>query len=291
MIDISIIIVSYNTREFLKNCLLSIKRHCKLNYEIIVIDNCSIDGSSEMVDKEFKDTILLKNEKNIGFSKANNLGVKKANGKYILFLNPDTEIKEKSLELLFGFMEKNDKAGIVTCRVELPDGSLDDASHRGFPTPWNSFTHFSGISKIFSHSSFFNGYHLGWKNLNEIHEIDACAGAFMFTRKKAGEEVRWWDEDYFWYGEDLDFCYRLKQKGWKIYFIPSVSVLHYKGVSGGIKKHSKHVSTADDETRKLATNARFAAMKIFYSKHYKHKYPKIINWIILKGITLRSLFS
>ncbi|MCL5439113.1 MAG: glycosyltransferase family 2 protein [Patescibacteria group bacterium] len=291
MIDLSIVIVSYNTKEFLKKCLKSIKNNCRLNYEVIVVDNGSVDGSAEVIDKEFKNVILFQNAKNLGFSKANNIGIKKANGKYVLFLNSDTEIKQQTLEEIFEFMEKNKYVGVATCKVELPNGSLDDACHRGFPTPWNSFTHFSGISKIFPYSNLFNGYHLGWKNLNTIHEIDACAGAFMFTRKKAGDEIGWWDEDYFWYGEDLDFCYRLKKKGWKIYFIPSVSTLHYKGISGGIKNHSKHLSTADSETRKFATKARFDAMKIFYNKHYKNKYPKIVTWLILQGINLKYLMN
>lgn len=110
----------------------------------------------------------------------------------------------------------------------------------------------------------------------------------MLVRREAGEEVGWWDEDYFFYGEDLDFCYKLKEKGWKIYFVPTVSVLHHKGVTGGIRKESQHVTTADKETRLRATKARFDAMKIFYKKHYMDKYPEIVTWIVLQTINLKQ---
>lgn len=110
----------------------------------------------------------------------------------------------------------------------------------------------------------------------------------MLVRRVAGEEVRWWDEDYFFYGEDIDFCYMLKEKGWKVYYVPNVSITHYKGVSGGIKTVSKEITTANEATKKRATESRFNAMRIFYRKHYKEKYPWIINFLVDKGITLRE---
>lgn len=289
MIDLSIIIVSYNTKEFLKECLISIFNNKEnLNIEIIVIDNASSDGSVDLIKKEFPKTILIQNKKNLGFAKANNLGIKKAKGKYVLFLNSDTVLRSNVLETIFEFMEKHSKVGATTCKVELLDGQLDDACHRGFPTPWNAFCHFSGLAKLPLFKKIFRGYSLGWADLGKIHEIDACAGAFMFVRKTTGQEIKWWDEDYFWYGEDLDFCFKLKAKDWKIYFIPTVSILHYKGVSGGIKDASRDLTTADQETKKMAKKARFDAMRIFYKKHYLKKYPKIITWLVLKGINFKE---
>lgn len=289
MLDLSIIIVSYNTRELLKECLLSIKNSLSktIDYELIVVDNASTDGSPDLLREECKDIGVLENKKNLGFSKANNQGVKRAKGRYLLFLNPDTVVYEGVLEALVVFMESKEDAGAATCRVELPNGMLDDASHRGFPTPWNAFCYFSGLSKLFPQSRLFSGYNLGWMDRKRIHEIDACAGAFMFVRREAGEDVGWWDEDFFWYGEDLDFCYRLKQKNWKIYFIPIVKILHYKGVSGGIKEISIHLTTADEKTRKVATKARFEATKLFYRKHYMEKYPPFVTWVVFLGIHLR----
>ena len=285
---LSIIIVSYNTKNFIKKCLNSIYETIdknKISFEVIVIDNDSEDDSAEMVAKEFSQILLIDNRENIGFSKANNQGIKKAKGDYLFFLNPDTELKENSLATLIEFLEDHGEAGAVTSRVELPNGVLDDASHRGFPTPWNSLCYFLGLSNLFPKIPLFSGYTMGFKDLRTIHEIDACAGAVMLVRWKAGEEVGWWDEDFFWYGEDLDFCYRLKKKGWKIYFVPTVLVVHYKGVSGGIKNISKDISSATRETKIRSTQARFNAMRIFYNKHYKKQYPPIMSFFVLKSIS------
>lgn len=288
MVDLSIIIVSYNTKDFLFRCLKSVFENAPKAYtwEIIVVDNASTDGSIDVI-KSSK-LKIISNEKNVGFSKANNIGVKEAKGRYILFLNSDTVVYPNTLEQMIKFVDAHKEAGAATCKVKLLNGKLDDACHRGFPTLWNSFCHFTGLSRLFIGKKLFGGYNLGWIKLRKIHQIDACAGAFMIVRKEAGVEVGWWDEDYFWYGDDLDFCYRLKEKGWKIYFVPTVSIIHYKGVSGGIKKVSKNLTTADLKTKKLAQKARFEAMRIFYSKHYRDKYPKLLSWIVDKGIFLRE---
>lgn len=295
MVDVSIIVLSFNTKELTKECLRSIVDSIfDVSYEIIVIDNASVDGSAEEIkqlevktqSKNIKFKHIL-NSENVGYSRANNQGVKIAEGQQILFLNSDTVVYRGTVETMARFMEKHKDAGAATCLVELPDGKLDDSSHRGFPTPWRAFSHFSGLSKLFPKSKQFAGYSLGWMDLNQTHEIDSCAGAFMIVRREAGEQVGWWDEDFFWYGDDLDFCYRLKQKGWKIFFVPQVKILHYKGVSGGIKKISQHLTNATKETRAKATDARFKAMKIFYEKHYSNKYSSIVRWIIMKAINIK----
>ncbi|MCL5435174.1 MAG: glycosyltransferase family 2 protein [Patescibacteria group bacterium] len=292
MVDLSIVIVSYNTKDFLNNCLESVQKTAKdFTYEIIVVDNASKDGSVGLVRKKFKDVTLITNKENLGFSKANNLGVKKSSGRYVLFLNSDTVVYPNTLKYMIDFMDKEKEAGAVTCKLEMPSGKIDDASHRGFPTPWNAFTHFSGASKLLGKTKIFGGYNLGYLNLSKTHEIDALAGAFMLVRRKAGEDAGWWDEDYFFYGEDIDFCYILKQKGWKIYYVPEVSILHYKGVTGGIKKHSKHITTADEETRVKSQKERFRAMRLFYKKHYEQKYPWVVTRLVYFGISLKQLIS
>lgn len=290
MLDLAIIIVNYNTKEFLRKCLTSIAGNVRnVQYEVIVVDNNSSDKSCEMVRKEFPKIKLIANKENKGFSRANNQGIKiSEESRYILFLNPDTVIRKQTIEEMIGFMNVHRDAGASTCKLVVANGKIDDASHRGFPTPWNSLCHFSGLSKMFPWSRVFAGYNLGWMNLEKTHEIDALAGAFMLVRRSAGEEVKWWDEDYFFYGEDIDFCYMLKQKGWKIYYVPTASITHYKGVSGGIKAVSKEITTASEETKKRATKWRFRAMRIFYKKHYQQKYPWIVNRLISTGISLRE---
>jgi hypothetical protein len=286
--DLSIIIVSFNTRELLLSCLESIlKTVKKSSYEIIVVDNGSSDGTVDaLLRTSWKNLVVIANKENLGFSKANNIGVKRAKSRYILFLNPDTLVFEGTIDGMVEFMDSQKDAGAATCFVELPNGKIDDASHRGFPTPLRAFFHLSHISDLFPKSSFFNGYHLGYQNLDKVHEIEACAGAFLMVREEAGCEIGWWDEDFFWYGEDIDFCYRLKEKGWKIYFVPDFKIIHYKGVSGGIKSISKHLSTASKQTQHRARRARFEAMRLFYNKHCRSRYPRIVNLIVDLGIFL-----
>jgi len=293
--NLSIIIVSFNTKNLLLDCITSIEKTVKKNtYEVIVVDNVSTDGTREEIEKLSKRKKYLKvilNKENEGFSKANNRGVRLSSGKYILFLNPDMIMYDDTIDGMVEFVEKNEKAGAATCFLSLPNGKLDDAAHRGFPTPWRAFSHFSGLSRIFPKSKLFSGYSLSHMDITKTHEIEALAGAFMLLPRVAGDEVNWWDEDYFWYGEDLDFCYRLKKKGWKIYFVPKYKALHFKGASGGIKKTTKNLTTASEDTKRKAQQARFDAMRIFYRKHYNDKYPKFISGLVLKGIDIKHFVS
>jgi len=292
-ISLSIIIVNYNTGDFLYKCLESIKKSSfpQDKLEIIVVDNASSDHSANFLKKKRPDVVFIQNRRNVGFAKANNQAIKKAAGDYVLLLNPDTLLQKETLTVMFGLMERNLKIGVATSKVLLIDKTLDDACHRGFPTPWNAFCHFSGLSKLFPKSLLFDGYHLGYRDLDKIHEIDSCVGAFMFIRKRAGEDVNWLDEDYFWYGEDLDFCYRIKEKGWQVVFNPETEITHFKGISSGIKKHSRGISSASRKTRLLASRARFEVMRIFYRKHYLQKYPRFQTFLVLKGIQTAEYFT
>lgn len=287
-IDLSIIILNYNIRDLLRDCLQSVDRATKNNfaYETIVIDNASTDGSAAMIKKKFPKVRLIESKKNSGFAAGNNLGIPQAGGRYLLFLNPDTVVPPETLSVMIGFMDGNPKAGAATCRIELANGHLDDACHRGFPTPWNAFCHFSGLEKIFPKIKLFSGYSLGYLSLDSIHEIDSGCGAFLIVRRLVGEETGWWDEDYFFYGEDLDFCYRIKKAGWQIFYVPGTKIIHYKGASSGIKKHSQKISTANRETKLRSARASTQVMRIFYQKHYRDQYSKMVNWLVLKGIDL-----
>lgn len=297
MIDVSIVMVSYNTKDVLLECLTSLFTNIseKISFEVIISDNASSDGTVEEVQSaKFKGQNVnaklkvIQNAQNLGFSKANNIGIKHASGRYVLFLNSDTVMYKNTLETMVRFMDEHKDAGAATCRLDMPNGKMDDACHRGFPTPWNAFCHFSGLSTLFPKTKLFGGYNLMWMDMQKTHVIDAAAGAFLLVRREAGEQIGWWDEDYFFYGEDLDFCYMLKQHGWKVYFVPDVAILHYKGVSGGIKKISQEKTKANKETKLRATKARFDAMRIFYNKHYKNKYPRLITWLVMQGIALKQ---
>jgi len=245
------------------------------------MDNEKKKNKSSTISHQSLTIKLIENQRNLGFAKANNQGIKIAKGEYILFLNSDTVVLQNTIPFMLNYIKKHPQVGVATCRVELTDGSLDDACHRGFPTPWNAFCHFSGLERLFPHTKIFAGYLLGHLDLSKTHEIDSAVGAFMLVPKKIGEKIGWWDEDYFWYGEDIDFCYRIKEKGYKIMFVPKVKIIHYKGASSGIKKTKSKAGLA---TRKKAMLASTQAMRIFYQKHYLKKYPWLVSQMVLLAI-------
>lgn len=286
---LSIIIVNYNASKVLIPCLKSLEDYgswLKENCEVFVIDNASADDSVEQVRVQFPWVKLVANTENVGFSMANNQGLRQASGDYQLLLNPDTIVPQGTLQACLDFLKKHQDAGVVTCKVELANGHLDMDCHRGFPTPWASFTYFSGLEKLFPKSKLFGQYHQTWKDLSTTHEIDSAVGAFMMMPKKAIDEVGLLDERFFFYGEDLDWCYRFKEKSYKVYYYPDVKITHYKGYSSGMRKESREVTSATKQSRDKVVLASVEAMKLFYDKHYKGKYPAFITWKVYLGIWL-----
>jgi len=224
------------------------------------------------------------NSQNLGFSRANNKAIEKAKGKYILILNPDTKLQKDTLSKMINFMESEEDIGIATCRVELPNGKLDKDCRRHFPTPRRAFTHFFGLSRIFSGSKIFDQYYMGYIKESVEHEVDSCVGAFMFVRRSAIKKVGLFDEDFFFYGEDLDWCWRFKEAGYKIIYTPVTKIIHYKGAASGIKPLSAHLSKATIESKKKAVIESTRAMELFYEKHFVNKYPRLLTWMVISCV-------
>lgn len=292
-IDLSIIILNYNTRDLLERCLESIQKSKRNGfiYETIVVDNASKDRSSEMVKKKFTWVKLIENPGNYGFTKGNNVGMKVSGGRYILLLNSDTEVSPETLMTMINFMDKNKDVGLATCRVELADGRLDPACHRGFPTPWASFTYMTGLERVFPKSKIFGQYHQTFKDLNKPHEIDAPTGAFSFVRREATEQVGNLDESYFMYGEDLDWAYRIKKSGWQVWYSPETKVTHFKKQSGRSKEYTQEEKEEIKKIRKMTTKHFYDTMKTFYRKHYADKYPWLVNALVFLGIEVKRKLS
>ncbi len=280
MFKLSVVTVNYNAGDFLLKCLSSLEKVSgEVDLVVWIVDNDSHDESIKKAKDKFPQFHYLMNGENLGFGTANNIALKKIETEFILLLNPDCEVLPGTLKHMTQFMQDNPDVGVATCRVEKNDGSLDWATHRGFPTPWTSFLYY-----VFKNDSL---YHLTDRDFSKVHEIDAVAGAFFMTRKSVLDKVGLFDEDYFLYAEDLDLCYRIKQAGFKIVYVPDVKILHHKGVSSGIKKHSQAVSTATLESRKRSVNSFYETMGIFYKKHLASRYPFFINWLVYLGINLR----
>ncbi|MFJ7736030.1 glycosyltransferase family 2 protein [Lysinibacillus sp. NPDC097287] len=277
--DLSIVIVNYNTKKLTIDCIQSVI-NSKLNfqYEIFVVDNASSDGSVEQIKKTFPPVYVISNKENVGFSKANNQAIKECNGRYILLLNSDTIVNEDTLDEMIRFMDGETNVGAVGCEVNLPDGTLDKACHRGFPTPEASFYYLIGLAKKFPNSPKYNSYHKSYMNMNEVHDIDCLVGAFMMVRREAIEQVGLLDEEFFMYGEDIDWCYRIKESGWRIVYNPTVSITHYKGASSRRKPY------------KIVYEFH-RAMYLFHIKHFATKYNFFVNSVVYMGIVLKLTFA
>lgn len=294
MTDLSAIIISYNTKDITQKCLdhlvASLSLSKKISAQIIVVDNGSSDGSREML-KKF--TVKNKNinyqmldlKKNLGFSAANNAAAQKSTGRYLLFLNSDAYVRNIHFEDLIYYMDNNPTVGALTVKIELENGRIDPASHRGIPTVWRAFAYFSKLEKIFRPvpklSKLFGGYHLSHLDLETIHEIDSPSGAFYFTRAALFKKIGGFDTRFFMYGEDLDLSKRIKKQGYKIMYYPLFKATHLKYQSG-----LKSKNPTGSKTRKHF----YEAMKIFYDKHYSPSSNKFANKIVHFFIDLKSKF-
>ena len=290
MPDLSLIIASYNTCQLLDECLASLMdvEHPPGGMEIIVVDNASSDGSQAMVREKYPQVRLLASEENMGYSAANNMGAAVAQGIYILFLNSDTCLSRQALVQPLQYLQDHPQVGAITVRLIYPNGQRDPDNHRGFPTPWNALCHFSGLSRLFRHQPQFNGYFQSYADFSRTHAVEVIAGSFMMMPRDLIDALGGWDETYFFYGEDIDLCYRIHEAGYEIIYYPHVEVLHYKGASSGLRKESADIAQPPKETRVKVARESVRAMKIFYRKFYSEKYPRPLTGLVLAGIQVRG---
>lgn len=273
-LQLSVIIVNYNVREFLDHALTSIRKAMKgIRGEVIVVDNASDDGSVEMLRRRYPEVLRIVNSTNLGFAKANNLALRRARGKYLLLINPDTIVQEDTFRVMVRFFEDHPNVGLAGCKILNPDGTFQLACRRSFPTPWVAFTKIVGLSALFPGSKLFGRYNLTYLDPNESYEVDAVSGSFMMLRREVYEQVGGLDEDFFMYGEDLDWCYRIQQAGWKIYYVPQTQIIHYKGES---------TKRSDIDELK----AFYEAMELFVKKHLSSSF--LMSLLIRFGIFISS---
>jgi len=270
--ELSIVIVNYSTRYLLRDCLHSVQASRGMaDYEVIVVDNCSPDGSAEMVRQEFPQVRLIASTVNGGYAYANNLGLRQSQGRHLLLLNPDTVLPPTALLDMLAFVQEHPDAGVAGPKLVLADGSLDLACRRSFPSLDVAFYRLVGLSRRFPHSPLYNRYNLGYLDPDRVAEVDSVVGAFMWIRGEALKQAGLLDERFFAYAEDIDLCYRIKvEHGWKVYYNPSVVVTHYKGQS------TRQRSTA-------MTIQFYRAMWLFHEKHYARHTSFLENWAVAVG--------
>ncbi|MGL4993919.1 MAG: glycosyltransferase family 2 protein [Bacteroidales bacterium] len=277
---LSIIIVNYNVKLMLEQCLYSIERSMqplpKESCEVIVVDNNSQDGSIEYLKPLFPRVTFIANNENLGFAKANNQALRISNAQYKLLLNPDTLLSEQTLIKVLEFMDSTPDAGAVGVKMIDTYGRFHPESKRSFPTPWNSLCKMFGISTLMPNSKIFARYHLRYLDKDQIHQVDVLSGAFMMLRDETLQKCGLLDEAFFMYGEDIDLSYRIQLSGYKNYYHPT-TILHYKGES--TKKNSLRY-----------VKIFYGAMLIFFRKHYPH-YNILFTLIIRMAIIFRASLS
>ncbi|MDX1478422.1 MAG: glycosyltransferase family 2 protein [Saprospiraceae bacterium] len=277
--ELSVIIVSYNVRAFLEKCLLSVYQAMQgIDGEIFVVDNHSLDGSADLVREKFPSVQLISNSRNLGFASANNQALRKAAGEFVLLLNPDTVVSEDTFSKCIAFMRAHPDAGAVGVSMLDGTGTWLPESKRGLPSPLSAMFKLTGINTLFPRSNFFNRYYLGGLDPAATNPVEVLSGAFMFMRKAAVEKVGYLDEDYFMYGEDIDLSFRLLKAGYTNYYLPTTSIIHYKGES--TKRSSvEYVRTF------------YRAMLIFVHKNYTGPRGLVLTQFLRLGIFLRATLS
>ena len=282
--DLAIVIVNYNVRDLLRRCLASVlASKGDLTFETCVVDNASEDRSAEMVRSEFPTVQLIENSDNVGYPAANNQGLKllevqseaaEKRPRYCLLLNPDTEVPPDGFARLLAYMDEHEDIGVIGPKLLLPDGSLDLACRRSFPTPEVSSYRMLGLSRAFPRSRRFGRYNMTYLDENEIADVDSVVGAFMMVRTKALENVGLLDERFWMYGEDLDWAKRIKDSGWRVVYYPEVEVQHVKRASSRQSKRAQHEF--------------YRAMLIFYYKHYRADTPVPLHLMIMTGLAVKG---
>lgn len=272
--DLAIVILNYNTRDLLRDCLHSLAACTGLAFETLVVDNSSTDGSAAMMRAEFPHICLFESPNN-GYAAGNNVALRQVLSRAdapraIMLLNADTLMPPDGPARLVAFLDEHPDAAVVGPKLVRKDGALDLACRRSFPTPEVSFYRLIGLSKLLPRSRRFARYNLTYLDENATTEVDAVVGACMVLRTEALRQAGIFDESFFMYGEDLDLALRIKQKGWKVYYDPAVQVLHYK------RESSKKSARAQREF--------WRAMDIFYRKHYQKITPRWQHWLVVTAL-------
>lgn len=277
--ELSVVIVNYNVKYFLEHCLHSVYKSLKnIEAEVFVVDNNSVDGSIGMIREKFPKVELILNKKNVGFARANNQAIKKASGEYVLLLNPDTVVEEDTFEKCLLFMDQHPDAGGLGVKMIDGKGNFLPESKRSLPKPSVAFYKIFGFSSLFPKSRLFGKYHLTYLSKDKIHVVDILPGAFLLMRKAALDKTGLLDEQFFMYGEDIDISYRILKAGYKNYYFPETTIIHYKGES----------------TRKTSINyvrVFYKAMIIFAQKHFSTKNARLYSILINFAIYFRAFIS
>lgn len=279
--DISFCVVSYNTKRLLLNCIDSLINAdmAGVDYEIIVIDNASADGTVDALKADFPKVRIIENDENLGYTKAMNLGFTQSSGEYVVQLNPDAEVNKHTFNTLYTWMNENPDIGIASPKVLNGDGTLQMQCRRSFARPWDVLSYFLGLHRLFPKSKKFGGYLMTYLPENEISDVEAVSGSCMFIRRDVIMQIGLLDERYFAYQEDADFCFRAKNAGWRIVYNPNAEIIHYGGLGGS----RNHPYRAIYEWHK--------SYYLYYRKNLRKDYIFLVNWVMYLAMGIKLLFA
>jgi N-acetylglucosaminyl-diphospho-decaprenol L-rhamnosyltransferase len=273
MPSLDVVVVSYQCRELLERCLASLEHDpfTRGEMRVHVVDNASTDGSAELVEQRFPRMQLRRLTRNVGFSVANNEVLRHADGDLVLLLNPDTEVTPGALDAVSLALQAQPDVGMLGCRLVRDDGSFDHAAKRSFPTPLSALAHFVGVGRRATAGSRLAQYRAPELDEHASGDVDAVNGAFMLVRREALDDVGLLDEGYWLYMEDLDWCFRFHQRGWRVWYEGGVTIVHVKAGTSG-----RH--------RRLRQNVAFhRGMARFYRKFHAGRNP-LLDGAVLCGI-------
>ena len=277
---LSIVIPTYNAHEWIQGCIDSITLHHPANdYEIIVVDDLSTDDSVAIVRQQYPNVRLFANEKNVGFGKTVNVGLAAALGEYLLVLNNDTWMHDGALDAMIAFLDTHPDVGIVGPKVLSGDGSLQQQCRRRIPTPMAALLYFTGVAKLFPKNPRVAGYLMTAADESQTTEVDSVSGACLTVRRAVVDQLHGFDEEYYLYGEDMDFCWRTKLAGWKVVYHPAATITHFGGQGGTGKK------------RVYATIEWHRAMWIFYRKHRAPRVNIAERALVYTGIAVKGALA
>jgi len=271
MVALSICMVSFNCRDVVEDCLVSLRNSYFQDFEIIVADNGSVDGTLEYLRVQ-PDVRLIENGYNAGFTKGTNQGIITSSGKYVLWLNTDTVLREDSLQQLIGFLQAHPRAGVVGPKVLNADGSFQPQCKRGIPTPFASLCYAVGFDRLFPHNDSVSRYLLRSISEDQASIVDAVSGCCLLARRTVVESIGLLDEEMFGFGEDLDWCVRAAKAGWEVWYYPGSVIVHLKGQGGAHWLPYRKI------------RGMHQCMWLFYRKHLRHNYGSVITVFVALGI-------
>jgi hypothetical protein len=277
---LAIVIVTFNDKELVSPCLKSVfnNKSRGWSFTVCVVDNGSSDGTPEYIQQNFPEVNLIRNQSNLGYPNANNKGIKNTSSQYVLLLNPDTEIPQNTFQELIGLLDADDSIGIVGPKLIRRNGELDFACRRMFPNYLDYLLILLGLARKFPESKVLGRYNLTYLNPDESTDVDSVAGAFLMARRDAIEKIGLLDESFFIYGEDIDWCYRFRLNGWRVFYYPKVTVLHHKG---GTSKRFSH----------YLIYHFYRSNTILYNKYIAKRTFFVFNWLMYGVLWIKFCIS